>query len=75
MSSARPNEIKVWDTTYSAEVIVKRSRTTQKANDRGFFDEPSITSSGELASVKVTSTTLEGLVLKIKQHADLLEDE
>lgn len=70
-----PGEVKVLDSTYTAEVVVKRHRTTEQANERGFFDGLPTTTAGELASIKVTSKTLEGLVLKIKQHADLLEDE
>lgn len=69
------NEVQVLDATYHATLVVNRARTTRKANERGYFDAPPLTSNGELASLKLTSMTLEGLVLKIKQHVDLLEDE
>jgi len=71
----QPNEMQVLDSTYSATLTVRRSRTTRKANANGYFDAPPLTSDGELACLKITSTTLEGLGLKIKQHTDLLEDE
>lgn len=70
-----PNEVRVLDSTYQATIQVERSRTTRKANARGYFDDSPQSSAGQLAQVVVTSTTLEGLVLKIKQHADLLTDD
>jgi hypothetical protein len=75
VATGAAGEVKVWDSTYSAEIRVTRSRTTQKANGNGYFDDPPQTSSGELAMIKVTSTTLQGLVFKIHQHADLVTDE
>jgi len=70
-----PNEFRVLDSTYSVSIEVQRSRTTVTANDNGYFDEPERTSAGRLARIELTARTLEELVLKIKQHADLLEDE
>ena len=73
-SQGSPNEVRVIDSTYTAVIIVNRSRTTCKANERGYFEAPQQTSAGQLAKIEVSSTTLEGLALKIKQHTDLLED-
>lgn len=73
--SGSPNESKVLDSTYSAEVVIRRVRTVERANERGYFDEPPVKNADELTTLKLTSTTLEGIVLKIKQHVDLVEDE
>lgn len=75
VDQGQPNEVRVLDSTYKATVKVERSRTTRKANERGYFDNPPQSSAGQLAEIVVTSSTLEGLVLKVKQHADLLTDE
>jgi hypothetical protein len=72
---SQPFDRKILDESYEAELVVKRTRITKTANGNGYFDDPAVTSKGELASVKITSTTLTGLQLKIKQHTDLLEDE
>lgn len=73
--SGRPFERQILDESYEAEIVVKRTRISKTANERGFFDNPADTSKGVLAEVKIVSTSLEGLQAKIKQHVDLLEDE
>lgn len=68
-------EVQVLDSTYTAVIIVARSRTKRTADGGGYFNSPPETSSGEMANIKIHATSLTNLALKIKQHTDLLEDE
>ncbi len=69
-----PGEVRVLDETFRAELVIKRTRVSKKANENGYFDDPATTSAGELATLTLHSTSLEGLQAKIKAHVDLVEE-
>lgn len=71
----QPFQIAVLEEEYEAFVTIKRKRVTKKANGNGYFDDPAKDDSRLMVDLKLTSTSLEGIKLKIKQHIDLTEDE
>lgn len=70
-----PFEVKVVEESYEAYVTIKRHRVIARANANGYFDDPEKAEDRLLVDIKLSSTSLEGIVLKIKQHSDLVEDE
>jgi hypothetical protein len=72
--TGRPHERKVIDESFEASLVIKRSRITKTANDGGYFDNPAETSLGILTEVKLATSDLETLKLRIKQHVDLVDE-
>lgn len=70
-----PNEVRVIEEMYKATVTIRGTRTTSKANERGYHDFGPVTKDISVMEIELTAPSLEKLQAKIKAHVDLAEVE
>lgn len=74
-SPGRAFELHVLEDVFTAEVTIKRSSTTKRANERGYFDAAAEIVKTELLDVTLTASSIESLKAKVHAHVGLVEVE